>query len=250
MSSELSIVSRPRPGFMSPNFNTRGWVTYRNDRDSNSDSNINSVGISSSDSSVDEEIKNSPEIEIERDLNIALVPPLFDIPEMDACSICFEDIKMINIAVMTCGHTFHSSCIFKSIQTCGCCPLCRNQLVDEIKYEDDEEEDDSESGDGSSEYSNYQDEEVTSEVTLDQLTTKLINLGYSMKDIVRISVGKLIKKQEEESKIEDEEEDEDDKKYTAEYLHNIFSRIDLIIAGEITLSHRDTRSYATVTAAP
>jgi hypothetical protein len=224
---------------MSPNFNTRGWVTYRNDRNSNSNSNIDSDDISSLDSSVDEEIKISPEIE--RDLNIALVPPLFDIPEMDACSICLEDIKMINIAVMTCGHTFHSSCIFKSIQTCGCCPLCRNQLVDEIKYDEDEdedEEDDSESGDGS-EYSNYQDEEVTSEVTLDQLTTKLINLGYSMKDIVRISVGKLIS--------EDEDEDEDDKKYTAEYLHNIFSRIDLIIAGEITLSHRDTRSYATVT---
>jgi len=51
----------------------------------------------------------------------------------DNCSICLEEISHINRTTTPCGHTFHSSCIFKNIiaaYSCPTmmsliCPLCR-----------------------------------------------------------------------------------------------------------------------------
>ena len=52
---------------------------------------------------------------------------------LDNCPICLEEISQINRTITPCGHTFHSSCIFKHIiaaHSCPTmmsliCPLCR-----------------------------------------------------------------------------------------------------------------------------
>lgn len=52
---------------------------------------------------------------------------------LDNCPICLEEISQINRTTTPCGHTFHSSCIFKNIiaaYSCPTmmsliCPLCR-----------------------------------------------------------------------------------------------------------------------------
>lgn len=72
--------------------------------------------------------------------------PLFEMPiQLEQCSICYENISMVNITVTRCGHTFHSSCIFNSLDYGEHCPMCRTQLIplrDENEEEGDEEEDD------------------------------------------------------------------------------------------------------------
>ena len=63
--------------------------------------------------------------------------------EFGDCPICFEVITMANIAVTTCGHTFHSSCIFQNLEERIECPMCRTALV-QLPDEEDEEEDEEE----------------------------------------------------------------------------------------------------------
>ena len=59
------------------------------------------------------------------------------------CPICME--KIINYrsdcCTTECGHTFHSSCIFKNLTNSFACPMCRNQLVEEPVNDDDDDDD-------------------------------------------------------------------------------------------------------------
>ena len=46
------------------------------------------------------------------------------------CSICFEDIKIVDEnqkALLICGHEFHPACILKWFQKNTSCPICRQQ---------------------------------------------------------------------------------------------------------------------------
>lgn len=43
--------------------------------------------------------------------------------ELENCSICMEEICCKKcFSLLSCGHYFHMSCIYK----CSSCPLCRN----------------------------------------------------------------------------------------------------------------------------
>ena len=49
----------------------------------------------------------------------------------DDCPICFEEIEDTNNVVITiCRHKFHSTCLFRSVQSSGYrCPNCRGSLL-------------------------------------------------------------------------------------------------------------------------
>ena len=55
------------------------------------------------------------------------------------CPICFDEVTMKNIAVTECGHMFHSTCIFRSLELRIECPMCRHALV-EVDAEDDDDD--------------------------------------------------------------------------------------------------------------
>lgn len=42
-----------------------------------------------------------------------------------SCSICFEVLDKDQISALHCGHTFHSECILRWLETCKACPQCR-----------------------------------------------------------------------------------------------------------------------------
>ena len=54
---------------------------------------------------------------------------------MTECSICLDVVEN-HICQTICGHTFHSYCIFKSLQRNAKCPMCRYPLM--IQNEDTE----------------------------------------------------------------------------------------------------------------
>jgi hypothetical protein len=49
----------------------------------------------------------------------------------DDCPICFEEIEDTNnVAITICRHKFHSTCLFRSVQSSGYrCPNCRGSLL-------------------------------------------------------------------------------------------------------------------------
>jgi NACalpha-BTF3-like transcription factor len=42
------------------------------------------------------------------------------------CSICFESLKIQEIIQLSCGHSFHASCVTPWLETKGSCPNCRH----------------------------------------------------------------------------------------------------------------------------
>lgn len=172
------------------------------------------------------------------DLSVAIAPPKFQIPSdsLEDCPICMEKIIGVNISVTTCGHAFHCFCLLTAVESNEECPLCRHPLV-KIEYETDDDEgennndgdDDSETIGSNSTRSSDEDEE-DSIVTLEALTNKISNLGYTMKDLIYMLTPIR----------------SDDPKYTEDYCENLFDTIDKIKDGRISLSQRDTRSYSQV----
>ena len=171
------------------------------------------------------------------DLSQPLTQPKFEIPSkcIENCPICFEDILAINMSITTCGHSFHCYCLLTAVEMNEGCPMCRHPLV-KINYETDEEdedneedEDDEEDEDGEESITST-DTEEQSVVSLDQLTNKIINLGYTMKDLIYILTP--IKSNES--------------RHTPQYEDDFFDIIDKIKDGRIPLSQRDTRTYSQV----
>ena len=176
------------------------------------------------------------------DVSKPLVEPLFALPcgfAFPECAICYEPIEMVNVAVTTCGHVFHASCTFKALDHADCCPMCRHQLVtadeeDEDQEDQEDQEDDEEQDEDDDEEGSQDGEEEVAKVSLEQLTGKLTNMGYTMADIIRSLVH--VKSETNEAKYTEERDDK---------LHaDIWGVMD----GTITLAHRDARSYAQVTA--
>ena len=52
-----------------------------------------------------------------------------DSEEDTSCPICMEDLTDKNKTTTSCGHVFHSSCIFKNMMLRTTCPMCREDLV-------------------------------------------------------------------------------------------------------------------------
>jgi Ring finger domain len=190
----------------------------------------------------EEELQELAEEKPKVDVSKPLVEPLFALPcgfAFPECAICYEPIEMVNVTVTTCGHVFHASCAFKALDRADCCPMCRHQLVDELPEEEDEDseggEDEDEDEEGSQDGEEEEEEEVA-KVSLEQLTGKLTNMGYTMGDIIRSLVH--VKSETNEAKYTEERDDK---------LH---ADIWGIMDGTISLAHRDARSYAQVVAVP
>jgi hypothetical protein len=180
-----------------------------------------------------------------KDLGKALVEPLFCVPcgfEFSECAICFDEIEMVNVTVTTCGHSFHSSCIFKALENSENCPMCRNQLIEMPTYEDDDEDDEGEENDDEEEGEEEEDDDDDDEedpfkVSLEQLTAKMVNLGYTMADLLKFYVSNIKTTTSAE-------------RYSEPFFEKLEQDIDGVIDGTIPMSQRDTRSYAAVAKAP
>lgn len=48
--------------------------------------------------------------------------------EATECPICFDEFSKTDKIVTSCGHQFHSSCVFKHLQRVNTCPCCREVL--------------------------------------------------------------------------------------------------------------------------
>lgn len=158
------------------------------------------------------------------------------------CPVCYEELTMINVTITRCGHVMHSSCIFTALEAAPCCPMCRTQLMrdleDEDDYEDDEDqEEDDEDQDDQDEDDQDEDEDQEdhdSKVSLEKLSTKLENMGYTLTDFLSVWLSESNLKKENPEKYNKELEDK--------LADDVFGILD----GSIPLSSRDTRSYAAV----
>jgi hypothetical protein len=78
--------------------------------------------------------------------------PIFTAPiPLGECPICMDALEMVNITVTKCGHSFHASCLLRSVEDSSDCPMCRRQLtkkrertnyddIEWVEYEGDEED--------------------------------------------------------------------------------------------------------------
>lgn len=186
----------------------------------------------------EEEEEKKPKV----DTGLAIAKPIFALPcdvKLDQCPICFEDMEMVNITVTTCGHTFHSHCAFNALMNKTDCPLCRHQLIDVPEEEDmfeSDEEDEEEESDDDEDGTDADDDEYDTEVTIEQLGDKLSYMGYTMADVLKCLVaGNLPTSNRERYE-------------SGEHFDKMIDDINGIITGQITLSSRDNRSYASVLA--
>ena len=160
--------------------------------------------------------------------------PLFEAPiELGECPICYEELKMIDFTVTKCGHTFHSSCVFKAMEQNVDCPMCRCQLI-EVQEDEDEDEEDEDNEEDQEEEEEEEEEEDT-RPTMEQLATKLQNMGYTPLDLLTLYMNGILKRQ-------------DETRQTEEFLEILNDKIDDIVDGRITMAHVDQRSYAQVVA--
>ena len=159
--------------------------------------------------------------------------PIFPLPNGVAleCPICFDSVEMINMTVTRCGHTFHASCAFNAVERNICCPMCRTQLMNFEEDDDDDDDDDEDISDDEDDDDNSEEETIEETVlTVEQISAKLINMGYTIGDLLRLYIGRKF----------------DSTNYNEEKVEKINDDLDNIMDGKIKLSHRDTRSYAQV----
>jgi len=172
-------------------------------------------------------------------------PELFEAPiPLGECPICYENLKMIDFTVTKCGHTFHSSCVFKAMEQNVDCPMCRCQLL-EIQEEDEDEDQEDQDQYQDQEDEDQEDEDQEDEdedgdepkVTLEQLYTKLQNMGYTPLDILAYVVENGNLKRQDEARN------------TSEFVDELGDKIWGVVFGNITMAHVDQRTYAQVAAA-
>ena len=116
--------------------------------------------------------------------------------------------------------------------------MCRTQLCREI--EDDESEDDESEDNELNENvqqdddddDEEEDEEEASGPTVEQLATKLQNMGYKPADFLMFLFSGL--------------KSDNKERYSQEFMDKLDDDVEDIIDGTIPLSMRDTRSYADV----
>ena len=148
---------------------------------------------------------------------------------MMECPICMDDINPAKNCIITeCNHTFHASCMIKSIVYGNFdCPYCRFELAespeedeeedeeDEDDYEDEEDEEDEEEYElyvgfralfvraEGNEYveedeDEYEDDELN--IPLNYFVNKLKSLNYTYEDLVKILADEACNKEELEER--------------------------------------------------
>ena len=169
------------------------------------------------------------------DCTKAIAKPLFTAPtELGECPICYDELTMVNFTVTRCGHAMHASCAFSALEFRTDCPMCRTTLVlEKVEEEEDDDNNSDEDNEENEDEDEDEDNEVENPITLEQLTLKLVNMGYTLADVIRIYVGNQMPSNNES-------------RYTDEFIEKLDDDLDGIINGTITLAHVDKRSYADV----
>ena len=146
------------------------------------------------------------------------------------CPICMELILNVNCCTTECGHSFHSSCLFKNFSNSADCPLCRKELVN---YPEEEDEEDLESEDLNSDDDNseVEDEPI---LTTNQIECVIKKHGFTEKDILN-----TILIQEFYGKITISES-------MIKRFDDLNTLLDSIYNNEIAVDYRDNRTYANV----
>jgi hypothetical protein len=110
----------------------------------------------------------------------------------------------------------------------------------EAEAEEDEEEEEEEGGEEEGEEEDQEDEDSEGDeepkVTLEQLYTKLQNMGYSPLDILAYAVENANLKRQDEVRN------------TPEFIDEFADKAWGVIVGDISLAHVDQRTYAQVAA--
>lgn len=170
------------------------------------------------------------------DYHTVIVPLNPSCGDTEQCSICYNDIDMVNVTVTRCGHRFHSSCIFQMMANGGRdCPLCRSKLAKDVQavsddYEYAEEdwgsdiEDDYVVGEQIANADNVDrmatdtDNEQTYEhsMSIETLAEKLVTMGYTNVDMLRLYIGNSLRTENPE-------------KYTREFCSKLSDDIEDII---------------------
>ena len=110
----------------------------------------------------------------------------------EECCICYEEMGDTNFTITTCGHKFHSRCIFTNLVQRVECPMCRTELVERLSVDDNDDDEDDEDDEDITEYDSDGDndeEEIAQPLNIEQIAVKLKALGYTMEDVLMMCVG-------------------------------------------------------------
>ena len=162
------------------------------------------------------------------------------------CPICMESIGTVNCCTTECGHTFHSSCLFKNFNNSDSCPLCRKELLEDLEedsddeYSDDEEDDsasdsDDEDGIRIHETEEPSDNKDANKITINMVFEAMKKKGYNEKDFMTLII---IESANERSKLF--------KKDTIDRSNDMLDYLYKILDNEIHVDYRDSRTYASV----
>lgn len=145
---------------------------------------------------------------------------------MMECPICMDDINPTRNCIITdCNHTFHASCMLKSIVHGNFdCPCCRFELAESPVEEEDEDDEYNEEEDEEAEYELYvgfralfvraegneyveedeeedeNDEEGELNIPLNYFVNKLRSLNYTYEDLVKVFADEACYKSELEER--------------------------------------------------
>ena len=141
-----------------------------------------------------------------------------DVQEENNCVICLDALSTKkNFCVTECGHQFCFSCLMKHAQRNNDCPLCRQQIAENIS------DSDSDSDSEGTEYTEYdEDDDITIEETeteeedtdypIENLVAAFEAKGYGLKDALSMLMYRFSKTDQKYTKayikqLEDDVED-------------------------------------------
>jgi len=142
---------------------------------------------------------------------------------MMECPICMDDINPTRNCIITdCNHTFHASCMLKSIVHGNFdCPCCRFELAESPEEEDEDEDEYNEDNEEEDEYELYvgfralfvraegneyveeddeEEEGVELNIPLNYFVNRLKSLNYTYEDLVKLMADEACYKAELEER--------------------------------------------------
>ena len=159
------------------------------------------------------------------------------------CPICLNAIEGTDCCTTECGHNFHSSCIFKNFTNSVSCPMCRKELVEVPKEEDEEDSEweidtllDSEISNSDNEDEDEDDDEEDDKrkLSIRQIQEAITKQGYNETDFISFIISDYFDYKVKVSKTIDDRSSK------------MLDIIEKMCNGEIAVDHRDNRSYAQV----